>query len=362
MLNFRFHIVSLVAVFLSLAIGIIMGSTVIDRALVDTLEDQQRSLRDDLDSISEENQALRGELGELREAGERLASEGGERLLAGTLAETPVLVLAVRGVKSSVLDDLDDLLTVAGARDQGTLWLTDRFASDDEAAAEDLAEVLDLPASASPEELRSEALEQISAAVRAAVAPAAAAEGQVEGTPEGAESSSEGAGGEAGAGGGGAGPVPAELAVLAGLREAGFVEYDAPEGAADDVVDLAVPGTRVVLVSGAGAVVPDRALAAPLARDLVGQGDPGAPVVPLLAADIRPSGDDAGEDEEEEAVPFVGILRGGDVADRLSTVDNLDTFAGRVAAVVALQDLGEGRRGHYGVGPGAERLVPAPEG
>ena len=40
MLNFRFHVVSLVAVFLALAIGIIMGSTVIDRALVDTLEEQ----------------------------------------------------------------------------------------------------------------------------------------------------------------------------------------------------------------------------------------------------------------------------------------------------------------------------------
>jgi hypothetical protein len=98
--------VSLVAVFLALAIGIIMGSTVIDRALVDTLEDQQQSLRTDLDDLSEENATLRDDLGDLREAGDRVASEGGERLLSGTLADVPVLVVAARGIDGAVLDDL----------------------------------------------------------------------------------------------------------------------------------------------------------------------------------------------------------------------------------------------------------------
>ena len=44
MINFRYHIVSLIAVFLALAIGVIMGSAVIDRAIVNRLEDQQTSL------------------------------------------------------------------------------------------------------------------------------------------------------------------------------------------------------------------------------------------------------------------------------------------------------------------------------
>jgi len=132
MLNFRFHVVSLVAVFLALAIGIIMGSTVIDRALVDTLEDQQQSLRGTLDDLTEENTSLRQELDDLREGSERLASEGGERLLADTLADVPVLVVAVRGVDTAVLDDLVELLETAGALDQGTLWLTERLLADDE--------------------------------------------------------------------------------------------------------------------------------------------------------------------------------------------------------------------------------------
>jgi len=87
--------------------------------------------------------------------------------------------------------------------------------------------------------------------------------------------------------------------------------------------------------------------------------DGGAPVVAVLAAQGQlPPEEDA--DQEDPLPGLVELLRDDDVGDRLSTVDNLDDFAGRVAAVVSLQDLGVGRRGHYGVGPGAQRLVPAP--
>jgi hypothetical protein len=33
---------------------------------------------------------------------------------------------------------------------------------------------------------------------------------------------------------------------------------------------------------------------------------------------------------------------------------------GQTAAVLALEDLGVPRFGHYGVGPGAQRILPAP--
>ena len=40
MLNFRYHIVSIVAVFLALGIGVIGGTTVVDRFTLDFLEDE----------------------------------------------------------------------------------------------------------------------------------------------------------------------------------------------------------------------------------------------------------------------------------------------------------------------------------
>ena len=351
MLNFRFHVVSLVAVFLALAIGIIMGSTVIDRALVDTLEDQQQSLRGTLDDLTEENRSLRQELDDLREGSERLASEGGERLLADTLADVPVLLVAVRGVDTAVLDDLVQLLDTAGAVDQGTLWLTERLLADDEGELADLAESLGVrEGTADAEELRTATVQQVAAAIRGAV-------------DEGRDAGAGGAPPDGEVGEGTAGPGAGDaLAVLIALRGAGFVEYDAPDGGPDDVADLAVTGTRVVLVSGATAEVPDRDLAVPLARALVARGGSDEPAVALLAAEAVPPVDAEAEAEAREPAAFVGVLRDEDVGDRLSTVDNLDAFAGRLAAVVAIQDLGAGQRGHYGVGPGAQRLVPDPTG
>jgi hypothetical protein len=56
---------------------------------------------------------------------------------------------------------------------------------------------------------------------------------------------------------------------------------------------------------------------------------------------------------------FVGLLRADEnVRSNLSTVDDLETFAGRVAVVLALEQLGSGQFGHYGVGDGSDSLVP----
>ena len=40
MINFRFHLVSLIAIFLALALGVVIGAGVIDRGVVDTLDNR----------------------------------------------------------------------------------------------------------------------------------------------------------------------------------------------------------------------------------------------------------------------------------------------------------------------------------
>ena len=45
MINFRFHLVSLVAVFLALGLGILVGSTVVDQKIVDRLDSEINSVR-----------------------------------------------------------------------------------------------------------------------------------------------------------------------------------------------------------------------------------------------------------------------------------------------------------------------------
>ena len=62
MINLRYHIVSLVAVFLAIALGIVMGSTVIDRAIVDGLQNRVESVNKRANGIDSENRTLRGQL------------------------------------------------------------------------------------------------------------------------------------------------------------------------------------------------------------------------------------------------------------------------------------------------------------
>ena len=45
MINFRFHLVSLIAVFLALGLGILVGSTVVDQGIVNRLDAEISSVR-----------------------------------------------------------------------------------------------------------------------------------------------------------------------------------------------------------------------------------------------------------------------------------------------------------------------------
>jgi hypothetical protein len=336
MINFRYHVVSLIAVFLALAIGVIMGSAVIDRAIVDRLENQQEGLRDDIDEVEAANDQLRSENRDLRETAEQLAEEGGQRLLTGTLVDVPVLVLATRGVEDEGFEGLLSLLTASGADQRGTVWLTDRFALDDDDEVRDLAGVLDAAPETPAEELRATALTRLGSDMRREAGPAPIDDPSVPSTT----STTLG------------GVSSDEPSLFLALRDAGFLDFDAPDEESDPPVPILQPGTRLVLISGASSDVPvDVALA--FATSLVEDRD-GVPSVALLAAEDRP----ASEEPESE---FVVALRGiDDIAGRLSTVDNIGDFAGRLASVLAIVDLGEGRVGHFGRAPGAQRLLPAP--
>ena len=69
---------------------------------------------------------------------------------------------------------------------------------------------------------------------------------------------------------------------------------------------------------------------------------------------------EAGQDTDGGRAVFVGLLRRDATANgKVSTVDNLESPMGQAAVVLALEELGESRVGHFGVGPGAQRLLPA---
>ena len=149
----------------------------------------------------------------------------------------------------------------------------------------------------------------------------------------------------------------ADPASLAALVSSGFLAYEPPPSIdGDDATSTSTPsglgnvpvgGTRYVVVSGAGAEVGDDILALPLAQALAAGGGQ------AVAAE-------AGQDTDGGRGVFVGLLRSdATVNGKVSTVDNLESPMGQAAVVLALEEMGSARVGHFGVGPGAQRLLPA---
>ncbi len=329
MINLRYHVVSLVAVFLALGMGIVMGSTVIDRVTVDALNNNLNSVRNDVNRTREENQKLSEQVRE----GMEFADQSLIHVVRDHLPGVPVLVVAVNGVERKPVDLLRQSLVTAGASLQGTVWVTSkmRLDNDDEVQA-----------------------------LTGALAAAATTTTTVAGSPETVPTTTIVA----------AGATPdetrrqalarlvAEPESLAALVAAGFLSYEPPPEVVGDASSstsipppalglIPVAGTRFVVVSGAGAEVGDDVLAVPLAQA-------------LAVAGGRAVAAEAGQDTDGGRGVFVGLLRRDATANgRVSTVDNLESPMGQAAVVLALEELGEARVGHFGVGRGAQRLLPA---
>jgi len=122
MINFRFHLVSLIAVFLALALGVVMGATVIDQAIVDSLNTRIDDVRNEANAQRSENSDLRRELDRLRSY-----VEGTDDFaVAGRLDGVPVAVMALRNVDGDTVNRAVELAQVAGAAAPGVLWLEEK--------------------------------------------------------------------------------------------------------------------------------------------------------------------------------------------------------------------------------------------
>lgn len=306
MVNFRFHLVSLTAVFLALAVGIGLGATVVDQATVDVLQRRLDGVSERVDRTDGENQRLRDDLGRWS----RFAEEASNESVEGRLTDVPVVAVAVQGTERAPVEALQASLVAAGARYQGTLWLTSKLRLDKPEDIADLAQIVGATTRA-PDPVRQAAVARITSSLGSANAPL----------------------------------------LLRALRAAAFLDVEAP---ADDVVALEglLPTTRFVVVSSSEAEVPNEQLAIPFAAQLAD-----AARSRVLAAE--PGRDPQGKDQPGQRAIFVGPLRqNASVSALLSTVDNLEDYRGRFASVYALRDLARGKVGQFGVGPGATSLVP----
>ena len=113
MLNFRYHALSLVAVFVSLAIGLLLGVAIGDKGLVSSAErDVRASLRGDVREAQAERDDARAKLAERQQ----FEQEAYPALVGGRLAGRRIALIELGGPSDRMWNLTKDALQGSGAR------------------------------------------------------------------------------------------------------------------------------------------------------------------------------------------------------------------------------------------------------
>jgi hypothetical protein len=311
-IDFRYHLVSLIAVFLAVALGIIIGTTALNEPLQANIEGQVTELEQDKRSLEDRTQQLQAQLETADAFGQAVAPA----LVDGALDGNSVLLIAGNeDVTAETVEEVSALIGESGGSVAGTIRLQPEYTDPSSASAlqsyvtgSGLPPGAQLPPTDDAGQLVASLLAQV------LMVPADG------GTP----------------------PDSAAIAsVLAGLTSLNVLTPESPSVSPADYVVFLTAGT----FTGEGADERNETLVELVsALDAEGSGA----VVVGDPASAQPSG-------------LVGAIRADpDLSTTISTVDNVGTAAGRISTVLALAAEGEGISGAYGIGEDAQPVPPVP--
>jgi len=129
-IDFRYHIVSLISVFLALAVGIALGAGPLKETIGDTLTGQVEQLRAEKDSLRSQLDQSAGDLADTTAYVDAAAPQ----LLAGALTDRRVAVIALGPVDDDRRKAVDDRLAQAGASVTAHVTLTESWTDPDVAS------------------------------------------------------------------------------------------------------------------------------------------------------------------------------------------------------------------------------------
>ena len=312
MVDFRYHLVSIIAVFLALAVGIVLGTAALNGPIQDNLNANISRLTEDKRVLQQDVEQLRAQVG----AGDQFATAVGPGVVDDVLPDRRVLLVTTAQTPPALVEQVTPLLTEAGAQVTGTLRLQPALSDPEQAGlVEDLvAEVVPAGVELPDGPAVVQATAELAAVLVRATDTDAVAADQAQ-------------------------------AVVSAFVEADLVEYSSDE-------ETLRPATLALVLTGTP----------PVTRDERVEAQQSALLMLVSALDSRSDGAVvAGPTGSAGDRGAVSALRGQpDLAQQVSTVDNADRGTGRVAIVLALAQQAAGRAGQYGAGGGAASAVPPP--
>jgi Copper transport outer membrane protein, MctB len=314
-IDFRYHLVSIIAVFLALTVGVVLGSAALNGPLTAGLRKSVATLRHEEDNLGSLNQTLRQQIS----SDQQFAQLAEPVLLSHLLSGERVVLVTAPDAPGAVTSGVSQALAQAGAKVTGQVTVEPKFfdpASDTRATLSLLTQRL-TPAGVtlSGGSAQLQAGQLIASAILTQDGPGQAAPGS-------RDSSS--------------------AAILGGYTTGGFLSVSAPSIPRATLAVVIIPATPPAANDPKSA---SQALVT-LSRQLGLEGE--AVVV-------------AGSAEGSGPGSAIQLMRSAGQASRQSTVDDADTTIGQIVVAQALfQQLATGKSGSYGTGSGATGPAPSP--
>lgn len=320
MIDFRYHLVSIVAVFLALAIGIVLGSTELQGSTLNVLRSSSDSLKSQLSAVSAQRDAYQQQAS----ASDAFLQTAEPKLLSGLLAGDKIVIITEPGAPSAVIDGIEKAAGTgyAGATVTGTVALQPKFNDLSGTTRSSLSAINSDLATTDGTVLAPAADQQTVYQQEAAQLIATAVLNQSDGEP---------------------GLTAAQAQNLLGAyAKSGYLSTSgAPWNRA----------TMAVIVT-------------PQTAPANGQNDPANQVLLAVAAQFAQASAAtlvAGPAASSAAsASAISVLRGSSVSSQVSSVDNADTRLGQISTIWALADQLAGEKPNsYGIS-GASAVSPVP--
>jgi hypothetical protein len=304
-IDFRYHLVSIVSIFLALAVGIVLGAGPLKEDLGNTLTRELTQLRQDKTGLRADLTAAQKDIA----ARDTWAEAVAPAVVSGTLTGKTVAVVVAPGADGGVVKDTVATLTASGARVGSTITLSDAWVDPGKRTfrnnlANQLATLVKVPGGASsPDSLPGAVLS------RAILSSTDRATSRLE---------------------------PGASQALDGLRTAELLDVSP---------DQITPASSVVMVEDTASRL---AGYVQLARAL----DSGGSGVVVTAADSS--------DPAVAGQLVTAVRKDSDATKGVSTVDDPGVPMGQATLAQALAEQYAGGVGQYGVAADAKAVLPDP--
>jgi hypothetical protein len=310
-IDFRYHLVSLIAVFLAVALGIVIGTTALNEPILADIENQVADLEQDKRALEDRTQQLQTQVDTADAFGTTVAPA----LVDGTLAgRTVLLVSASEEVAPETVEQVTALVGEAGGSVSGAISLRPEYSDPSTASSLQsyatgggLPAGIELPATNDAGQLTGGLVGQV-----------------LMRSPDGAPTDGS-----------------AVSSVLSGLTALDVLSQDSDTVAPADYAIVLTAGAD----DGDDAAERNESLVELVsALDAAGSGA-------VVAGDTASAGENG----------LVGVIRADPtVSAAISTVDNVGTAAGRISTILALGSEGQGTSGKYGTGEDTQPVPPVP--